>query len=144
MSKQLTQREQEKLVVIIDTLSGKITRAQAAAMLDISPRQVKRLKNKVREQGYLAVIHKLKGRQSNHHIEESVKEQALTVIKEQYSDFKPTFATEKLEENHDIYISRETTRRWMTKEGLWKPRKQKQSSYRSWRPRKDYYGELVY
>jgi transposase len=142
MSKQLTQREQEKLVVIIDTLSGKITRAQAAAMLDISPRQVKRLKNKVREQGYLAVIHKLKGRQSNHHIEESVKEQALTVIKEQYSDFKPTFATEKLEENHDIYISRETTRRWMTKEGLWKPRKQKQSSYRSWRPRKDYYGEL--
>lgn len=30
----------------------------------------------------------------------------------------------------------------MTKEGLWKPRKQKQSNYRSWRPRKDYYGEL--
>lgn len=142
MSKQLTQREQEKLVVIIDTLSGKITRAQAAAMLDISPRQVKRLKNKVREQGYLAVIHKLKGQQSNHHIEEGIKEQALAVIKEQYSDFKPTFATEKLEENYDIHISRETTRRWMTKIGLWKPRKQKQIAYRSWRPRKDYYGEL--
>lgn len=30
----------------------------------------------------------------------------------------------------------------MTKEGLWKPRKQKKTTYRSWRPRKDYFGEL--
>lgn len=138
----LTQREEDKLDIIHDALAGKITNGQAATMLDISSRQVKRLKNKVREQGYLAVIHRLKGQQGNHHIEESVKEQALTAIKERYSDFKPTFATEKLEENHDIHISPETTRRWMTKEGLWKPRKQKQSSYHSWRPRKDYYGEL--
>jgi transposase len=138
----LTQREEDKLDVIHAALAGKITNGQAAAMLDISSRQVKRLKNKVRRQGYLAVIHKLKGQQSNHHIEESVKEQALTVIKQRYSDFKPTFATEKLEENYDIHISRETTRRWMTKIGLWKPRKQKQLSYHSWRPRKDYYGEL--
>jgi len=138
----LTQREEDKLDVIHDALAGKITNGQAAAMLDISSRQVKRLKNEVRRQGYLAVIHKLKGQQSNHHIEEEIKYQALTVIKQQYSDFKPTFATEKLEENHDIHISRETTRRWMTKEGLWKPRKQKQSNYHCWRPRKDYYGEL--
>jgi len=138
----LTQREEDKLDVIHDALAGKITNGQAAAMLDISSRQVKRLKNKVRWQGYLAVVHKLKGQQSNHHIEDEIKQQALTVIKQRYSDFKPTFATEKLEENHDIHISRETTRRWMIKIGLWKPRKQKQSSYRSWRPRKDYYGEL--
>jgi transposase len=138
----LTQREEDKLAVIHDALAGKITNGQAAAMLDISSRQVKRLKNEVRRQGYLAVIHKLKGQQSNHHIEESVKEQALTAIKEKYSDFKPTFATEKLEENHDIHISYGTTRLWMIKEGLWKPRKQKQLNYHSWRPRKDYYGEL--
>ncbi len=137
-----TQREEEKLEVIHNVLANKITNGRAAAMLDISTRQVKRLKNKVREQGYLAIIHKLKGKQSNHHIEEEIKEKALTVIKDWYSDFKPTFATEKLGERHGIHISRETTRRWMTKEGLWKPRKQKQQNYHSWRPRKEYYGEL--
>lgn len=142
MPKQLTQREQEKFVVITDALLGKITKAQAAVMLGISTRQVKRLKSRVRENGVAAVIHKLKGKESNHRIEEEIKEKALIVIQERYRDFKPTFATEKLEEKHGIHISRETTRRWMTKEGLWKPRKKQQVTYRSWRPRKEYYGEL--
>ncbi len=138
----LTQREQEKLDIINDTLSGKITKTQAALMLGISPRQIKRLKSSVRKEGSLAVIHKLKGRQSNHHIEETIKEKALIVINKKYADFKPTFATEKLEERHGIHISRETARRWMTKEGLWKPRKQRKVTYRAFRPRKEYFGEL--
>lgn len=138
----LTKREEEKFVVINDCLSGKITKDQAATILGISTRQVKRLKSNVRKNGALAVIHQLKGKRSNHRIEETIKDTALTAIKEKYTDFKPTFATEKLEENHNIQISSETTRRWMTSEGLWKPRKQRKVAYRSWRPRKDYYGEL--
>jgi len=138
----LTRREEEKLTIINDCISGKITKAQAATMLGISPRQVKRLKSKVREEGAEAVIHHLKGKQSNHHIEQTIKEKAINVIKENYADFKPTFATEKLEENHHLQISPETTRRWMTTEGLWKPRKQKKITYRSFRPRKEYFGEL--
>lgn len=134
----ITQREQEKFAVITDCLSGRITKAQAAVILGVSARQIKRLKSKVREEGPLAVVHHLKGKQSNHHIEETIKETALAIIEEKYADFKPTFATEKLEENHGIHISRETTRRWMTKEGLWKVRKQRKSEYRSWRPRKEY------
>lgn len=143
MANQLTQKEQEKLAVVTDAIGGKITKAQAAVMLGISTRQVKRLKNKVRENGASAVIHQLKGRKSNHQIKDTIREKALTVIKETYADFKPTFATEKLEENHAIHISRETTRRWMTKEGLWKPHKQKQTTYRSLRPRKEHFGELI-
>lgn len=142
MAVRLTSKEQEKLIVITDCLSGKITKAQAATVLGMSTRQVKRLKNTVRNNGALAVIHWLKGKQSNHHIEEAVKEKTLTVIKEKYADFKPSFATEKLAENHDIHISYGTTRLWMMQENLWKPRKQKHVVYRSWRPRKDYFGEL--
>jgi transposase len=138
----LTNREEEKLTVINDCLSGKITKAQAATMLGISTRQIKRLKNKVREQGAEGVIHHLKGKQGNHHIEQAIKDKALKVIKETYTDFKPTFATEKLEKNHDIHISHGTTRLWMIEEKLWKPRKQKKPTYRSLRPRKEHYGEL--
>lgn len=138
----LNQREQEKLTVITDALSGKLTKTQAALMLGISTRQVKRLKSRMRKEGALAVVHQLKGKKSNHHIEECIKEKALTVIKEKYADFKPTFATEKLEENHAIHISYGTTRLWMIEKGLWKPRKQRKITYRSWRPRKEYFGEL--
>lgn len=142
-STKLTQKEQERLSVITDTLSGKITKAQAATILGISTRQVKRLKSKVRENGATAVIHQLKGKVSNHHIADFIKEKALTTISEKYIDFKPTFATEKLEENHGIKISYGTTRLWMIEKGLWKVRKQRKTSYRAWRPRKDYYGDLV-
>jgi transposase len=138
----LTIREEEKLAVINDCLSGKITKGQAATMLGISTRQIKRLKKNVRAHGAEAVVHGLKGKLGNHHIEQAVKEKALKTIRETYADFKPTFATEKLDENHNIRISPETTRRWMSMEKLWKPRKQKKAGYRSWRPRKEHYGEL--
>jgi len=139
----LTKKEQEKLAFITDAISGKITKAQASLMLGISTRQVKRLKRKILEHGGLAIIHQLKGRSSNHSIDPLVKEDVLDTIKKHYADFKPTFATEKLQEHHGIHISRETTRRWMTQVGLWKPRKQHKSTYRSWRPRKEYFGELM-
>ena len=141
-TKKLTPREQEKLDIINDLLSHKIKNGQAAAMLGITTRQVKRLKKKVREQGALAVVHSLKGRGGNHHIDNAIKEKVLEVIEEKYADFKPTFATEKLEENHSITISYGTTRLWMIEKGLWKPRKQKQVIYRSWRARRDYLGEM--
>jgi len=143
MSAHLTQKEQEKLRIINQALMGTLTNEKAAIMLGVSIRQVKRLKKKVLLEGTTAVVHKLKGRQSNHHIEEAIKEKALATIKEQYADFKPTFASEKLAEKHGILLSYQTVRRWMTQEKLWKPRKQKQSDYHSFRPRKEYFGEFV-
>lgn len=140
----LSIKEQDKLNIINATRDRMITNGQAAKMLGISVRQVKRLKKKIREQGSSAIAHQLKGKQSNHHIAETVKQKALQVMREKYADFKPTFATEKLEENHDIRISYGTTRLWMIEEGLWEPRKQKKTGeYRSWRPRKEYLGELA-
>ena len=137
-----TAKEQEKLTIIKRAINSEITNELAATKLQLSVRQIKRLKKSVREKGDLAITHQLKGKQSNYHINDAVKKETLDFIKRNYTDFKPSFATEKLEENHKIYISRETTRLWMIEEKLWKPRKQKQGNYRSWRPRKDYFGEM--
>ena len=138
----LSAKEQEKFNIINATREKKITNGQAAKMLGISLRQIKRLKKKIREQGASGIIHQLKRRQSNHHIAEAIKQKALQTIRERYADFKPSFAAEKLEENHQIIVSYQTARRWMIEDGLWKSRKQKRVSYRSWRPRKEYFGEL--
>jgi FixJ family two-component response regulator len=47
----LTQREEEKLEVIHAALANKITNGQAAIMLDISSRQVKRPKTRSENKG---------------------------------------------------------------------------------------------
>ncbi len=136
------QREQTKLDVIGKALLGQITNSQASRMLGMSVRQIQRLKKDVREQGEKAVIHKLKGKTSNHHINQYIKKEVLWTVKEYYHDFKPGFATEKLTECHGVRISDETMRLWMIEEGLWKPHKQKRVAFRSWRPRKESFGEL--
>jgi hypothetical protein len=140
---QFTAKEQEKAKIFTATIEGKITNGEAAKLLRLSKRQVQRAKASIRKDGINTVVHRLKGKPSNARISEDEKTKIIETIKEQYSDFKPTFATEKLEENHDIHISRETTRLWMIKAELWKTHKQKKTGeYHSWRPRKEYFGEL--
>jgi hypothetical protein len=47
----------------------------------------------------------------------------MVIVKERHADFGPTFAAEKLQENHACLVSRETLRKWMVEDGLWKDRK---------------------
>jgi hypothetical protein len=138
----LTPEEQYKYAIITKVISKAIKPGYAAKLLELSPRQVRNLKYAVQANGSQGVVHKLKGRISNHHIPITTKENALDLIEKNYPDFHPTFATEKLGEIYGIHIYRGTTRLWMMEEGLWVARKQKKEEHRSWRPRKEYYGEM--
>lgn len=138
-----TPREQLKATVLSEAIAGKITNAQAAKKLGLSLRQVQRAKATLRQHGISAVVHKLKGQLSNHAFGAQEKNHVITTIKQQYTDFKPTFATEKLAEQHGIVVSRETTRLWMIEAGIWKEKQRKQpGGYHAWRPRREYFGEL--
>lgn len=138
----LTPAEQEKLAILTAAIERKITNAHAARQLRLSIRQVQRAKANIRNDGSEGVIHGLKGKPSNHRYSKEEKRNVLTVIKQQYADFRPGFATEKLQETQQIPITSQTIRIWMAEVGLWKIRKQKEVTYRSWRPRKEYFGEL--
>lgn len=138
----LNEKEQCRYDVISLALEKKIENKQAAKMLGLSTRQIRRLKSTMVTYGKGSVVHGLKGKRSNNRTQEPIRQVALQYIKEKYLDFKPTFANEKLQENHKIFVSSETIRLWMIKEGLWTARKQKDLLYRSWRPRKEYYGEM--
>lgn len=139
----LNSKEQEKADILNSAIMGKITNAQAAKQLRISIRQIQRMKTGVRKRGDDAVIHKLKGRISNHAFSEDIKAKAVETIRNKYTDFKPGLAQEKLQTIHDMQMTSQTIRVWMTEAGIWKTRKQKSISiHRSWRARKEYFGEM--
>lgn len=138
----LKEEVKQKLEVITSLLDGKITNGGAAKKLRLSIRHIQRLKVEVRKHGTEALVHHLKGKPSNHKLHQAVKLEALSLVKEKYSDFKPKFASEKLEENHQLIINPETLRLWMIGEDLWKVKKYKHPEYHAWRQRKDYFGEL--
>jgi transposase-like protein len=106
-------------------------------------RQIKRLKAKVRQFGAKALIHESRGKLSNRRIPDKERETIAGILKQKYSDFKPTFASEKLFENHSIKRDPKTIRTIMIEENLWSPRKKKKPEYHSWRKRKSCYGEML-
>lgn len=138
----LTPKERYKFEIITRVINHEIKPGRAAVMLDISTRQARRLRVAIQDGGSEVVIHGLRGKQGNHHIDKSLKEKALRIVKEKYSDFKPTFASEALADRNHIKVNPQTLRRWMAEYGLWKTQEQKKTEYRSWRPRKEYFGEM--
>lgn len=133
--------KQHKIINL--ALEGKLTNKQAAEELDLSTRQIKRLKTKVREGGVKELAHKNRGRKSNNQVFRGYLEHAIELIKKKYADFGPTLATEKLFENHGIKIGKETIRKAMSEAGLWQIKARKiYAHYRAWRERKEHYGEM--
>jgi transposase len=135
-------KERDRLAAMRAVDAGQITSRQASEQLGISRRQVRRLLRRYEKEGDAGLIHRSRGRPSNSRIASEVKERALELLNEQYSDFGPTFASEKLDERDDITVSKETVRQWMIEAGLHKPRPRK-VTHRQWRERRACLGEMV-
>ena len=121
----------------------RLTQKEGAEMLRISERHVRRLMRAYRQDGEKGMISKRRGKMSNNRIGPEVIQQVLELIYERYEDFGPTLAHEKLTEVHGLEISRESLRRIMIEEGIWKPRKVKRSPVHQMRERRACFGELV-
>ncbi|MGZ3947270.1 MAG: ISNCY family transposase [Flavisolibacter sp.] len=143
MASSITEEEKYKFEIITQVIKKEIKQTQAAILLRLSTRQIRRLQYGVQTLGKQAIIHKLKGKQSNHQLPAGLEDKALELVENKYADFKPTFASEKLAEIEAVIINPQTLRRLMAKKGLWKIRKQRGvGEYHSWRARKEYFGEL--
>jgi transposase len=122
--------------------AGEVTLSQIAARLRVSRRQAKRIWARYRQQGDAGLLHGNQGRPSNRRIGEDIRQAVLAAYRQEYEDFGPTFASEKLAQRQGIKIDHETLRRWLLSEGLWR-RQRRSSPYRSRRRRRERFGELV-
>ncbi len=139
----MSNREITRLEIMQRLKEKRLTQKEAAGMLGISVRQVKRLWRAYRKRGAAGLVSKRRGKPSNNRLDAGVAQQALDLIKEKYEDFGPTLAHEKLTEVHKLKLSRESVRRIMIEEGVWKPKRAKQPSAHQMRERRACFGELV-
>ncbi len=68
--------------------------------------------------------------------------QIANLLHQKYADFHPTYASEKLDEIHNLKKDPKTIRQIMINEELWAPKKHRKVDYRCSRPRKEHYGEM--
>ena len=139
----MSNKEVNRIAIIEKLIKKEIKQRKAAQTLGLSVRQIKRLKKRYKREGTTGMIHKNRGRISNRKISDKEINRTMEIVKKQYWDFGPTLALEKLQEHHGVVFSRETLRKEMIRDGIWKPKRQRKPSIHQMRKRRDQRGELV-
>jgi hypothetical protein len=135
-------KELRRVHVIRQVMDEQITQVEAGTLLGLTPRHVRRLIQRVRQEGDRGLVHRGRGKPSNRRIPEPVKAKALTRYDKRYGDFGPTLAAEKLAERDGITVSAETLRGWLLATGIDHFTRRKRP-HRAWRARKAHVGELI-
>ena len=118
-------KELDRLQIIRDSVSRQITQEQAADRIGISIRQVKRLVQRYRIEGPQGLVSRRRGQRPNNAFTSEFRTLVISLVRDKYPDFGPTFACEKLRKLHELALSAETLRKWMVEEGLWRERRRK-------------------
>ena len=134
--------ELRRLEVLRDVDRGGLPVRAAAQLLGRSERQVWRVLKEFRAAGAAGLVSKKRGRPSNRRTATAVRAAALWIVRQNYADFGPTLAAEKLAAEHGFSFSSETLRQWMIAAGLWCDRTQRKRIHQP-RPRRECVGELV-
>ena len=139
----MSKKEVTRMEVMQRIEAKRLKQKKAAEMLRVSERHIRRLLRAYRQLGTEGLVSKRRGKPSNNQLKRALKQQAIDLIYSQYPDFGPTLAHEKLTEKHGLELSRETVRKLMITEGIWKPKKVKKLVVHQMRERRACLGELV-
>jgi transposase len=121
-----------------------MTVSEAAEILSLSERQVKRIKKGVKEYGEAFVIHKNRGRKPSHALTDEIKNFVVTLKNsEKYSKANFSHFQELLEEFESIRLSKSSVYRILVANGLKSPKKHSKVKHHHRRKRKPQKGMLV-
>lgn len=119
----VTMRDIKKYEVIERLVNKEIKRNEAAILLGYSEVHISRLKQKFIKDGFKGLLRAK--RESPRKTPSSLKEKVAELYKNTYYDFNRMHFKDKLEENHNIKLSYETTRKILIEYGLHIPQKKK-------------------
>jgi hypothetical protein len=137
----MSQRERDRLKVLSRVSEGRRSQVEAARLLKLSTRQVRRLQRRLAKEGDPGIVHRLRGRSSNHRRPEVFRKRAVTIFRREMPDFGALLASEKLRQR-GLSVPVGTLRDWLRAEGLLQPRRRR-DQHRHRRERRPCCGELV-
>jgi len=135
--------EVKKYDIIKKVLNKELNGSEAAGLLNLTSRHIRRLKGRVDKDGIKGLIHGNRGKPSNRRMPDKERKRIGDLIRKHYPDFGPLLASEKLAERHGIERDKSTVRYIMIKEEIWKPKRKKKETHREWRQRKACKGEMI-
>lgn len=114
----LSAKESRRVFVIEQAIKGKITNRQAAEVLDLSERQVIRLKERMEAEGVAGLAHKNRGRTPKHAVPKETREKVVLLARGPLRDAGCQQVAELLEEFYGITLSAKTVGRILKDAGI--------------------------
>lgn len=139
----MSQRQLQRYHTLRLVASGQITLRQAAETIGVSYRHAKRIRKKVQEKGAKGLIHGNTGRHPQNGISAEVKKNVLELSRKVYPGFNDRHFWEKLVENEQIAIGRETVRKIRREAGIAPKGKHRSPRHRRRRERMAQPGAMV-
>lgn len=138
----MTTDEMKKVLVIEKVIARQMTVKGAAEFLDLSTRQVLRLKKTYLEKGAQGIAHKNRGRKPAHTIPDSVKERVAELYHTKYYGSNNSHFAELLQEHESLTLSVSTVRRILLDKGIKQSKQRRRSKSHQPRSRKPQAGML--
>jgi len=129
--------------VILRAVAKQITWIQAAEILGVSPRHMRRWKEKYEQFGFHALFDGRRGKSSPRRVPSAVLEEVLRLYREQYFDLNVSHFHEKLTAEHGIEVSYTWTKGVLQGAGLVK-RQPRRGSPRKRRARRPLPGMMLH
>lgn len=139
----MSQKEFQRVKVIENAAGGRLSVRAASRLLQLSERQVQRLKRRYRPDAVDWVQHGNRGRSMPWAVSLPQKQLILTLARGKYQGFNDSHLTEKLRAEENLAVSRETVRRLLRAAKLASPQKRRPRQYRSRRPPRPRFGMMA-
>ncbi|HSP97141.1 MAG TPA: helix-turn-helix domain-containing protein, partial [Candidatus Dormibacteraeota bacterium] len=136
-------RQWKRLEAVERIGGGKLTTREAAEVLGLSPRQVRRLRRAVEQRGAAGVVHGNQGRAPGNRVAAELGARIVALRRQKYEGFNDQHFTEKLGVVEGVKIARATVQRLLRAAGIGPPRQRRAPKHRRRRDRKPQAGLMI-
>jgi len=139
----MSQKELQRVKVIENAVDGRLRVGEAARLLQLSERQVQRLKRRYRPDSVDWVQHGNRGRPMPWALPAALRQTVLRLARGKYQGFNDSHLCQKLRSEENLELSRESVRRILRHAKLASPQKRRARQYRARRLRRPRFGMMV-
>jgi transposase len=139
----VSQKEFQRVEVIENAVAGRLRVSEAARLLQLSERQVQRLKRRFCPDSVAWVHHGNRGRPMPWALPAALRRTILELARGKYQGFNDSHLCQKLHSEENLVVSRESVRRILRRAQLASPQKRRPRQYRARRLRRPRFGMMV-
>lgn len=139
----VSKTDQFRWRIVEDYRGGRVSRKEAATLLNVSEKTIQRLSKRIREKGLSGLVHKNRAKTPHNASDEALRARCLELAATVYYDFNCTHTLEMLRSRHNIDVSYSVFRRWCVAAGIGKRKRRRPSKARVYRERMGNEGLLL-